>query len=166
MTPHPRAELRPGRLLQVLVGGGVDFVVIGGVAALVHGSGYPTSDVDIAYSRSKENVAALAAALSGLDPRIRGIEPAATVDEQLIWNSTLLLLETSLGDLDLIGEARGAPPYEQLRAGAQTVAIEGIPVLAASLDHLIAMKRTTGRPKDRLVLDELTALSDEAQKDS
>lgn len=59
-------------LLEALVGGGVEFIVIGGVAATAHGSAHVTVDLDIVYRRSRENIARLAAALAPLSPYLRG----------------------------------------------------------------------------------------------
>jgi hypothetical protein len=56
----------------------------------------------------------------------------------------------------------GAPPYDRMKQGAgEPIEIEGERVFVASLDHLIAMKETSGRTKDRLMATEYRALSDE-----
>jgi hypothetical protein len=62
--------------------------------------------------------------------------------------------------LDVFGEPRGAPAYEELKRRASTEQIEGVEIRVASIDHLIAMKEAAGREKDRLLASELRALSD------
>ena len=60
------------RLLEMLVSGGVEFIIIGGVAATAHGSAHVTTDLDIVYRRTAENIVRLALALSPLKPYLRG----------------------------------------------------------------------------------------------
>jgi hypothetical protein len=63
--------------------------------------------------------------------------------------------------LDILDRPDGAPPYEQLKSAATLADIEGERVRVASLDHLIAMKETAGRPTDRMMATEYRTLSDE-----
>jgi predicted nucleotidyltransferase len=68
-----RPELDVERILGVLTSHGVDFVVIGGVAALLHGSATFTQDVDVCFATDETNLTALGRALLELDARLRGL---------------------------------------------------------------------------------------------
>jgi hypothetical protein len=150
--------------LRSLVGHGVDFVVIGGLAGMARGSSYPSYDLDIAYARDRENLDALANALRDLGATLRGA-PAGLrfiLDGEALARGSNFTFDTRWGPLEILGDAAGAPPYERLRAEAgPPLTIEGEQVAVASLDHLIAMKETAGRPKDKLMATEYRVLSDE-----
>ena len=151
--------------LRALADGGVDFVVIGGVAGGVYGSAYPTFDVDVAYARDYANLERLAAVLTAVEARLRG--PNLPDDLPFLLDAKTLeaggnfTFETSLGSLDVVAYPAGAPPYEQLRRAATTLDIDGVPIRFASLDHLIAMKEAAGRAKDKLAAMEYRQIADE-----
>jgi hypothetical protein len=67
----------------------------------------------------------------------------------------ILTLRTADGDIDLLAEPQGCPPYEALRAHADRIELEGLPFLVASVDDLIAMKRAAGRAQDLIDLEAL-----------
>ena len=147
-------------ILPCLVEDGVEFVIIGGVAATVHGSSYITDDLDLCYARDRANLERLASSLVPFSPRLRG----APADVPFIWDAETLrhglnfTLVMELGNLDLLGEVAGIGTFEQARAGALLVELCGVECAVLSLDKLIAAKRAAGRPKDKLVLPELEAL--------
>ena len=153
-------------ILPRLVENGVDFVIIGGVAATVHGSSYITDDLDLCYARDQANLERLASSLTPFIPRLRG----APADVPFIWDAETLrhglnfTLITDLGNLDLLGEVAGIGTYEQTRAGALLVQLCGVECAVLSLDKLITAKRAAGRPKDKLVLPELEALREAINK--
>lgn len=150
-------------MLRVLARHGVDFVLIGGMAALALGASRNTYDLDIAYERSVENLERLAAALIELDSRLRGAPPDVpfVLDAEMLRRGLNFTFLTPFGSLDVLGEPAGAPPYMQLKTEATSVEIVGERVLLVSLDHLIAMKEAAGRPHDRLTANELRVISDE-----
>lgn len=155
-------------LIRVLSGGGVRYIIIGGVAAGVHGALRPTLDLDVVYARDPENVARLAAALAPCRPYLRGA-PAGlpfVLDEQTILRGLNFTLVTTLGDLDLLGEVTAGGGFEQLRASAEPIDIEGFQCLVVTLPKLIALKRAAGRGKDREALAELEALLEEQEPPS
>ncbi len=147
-------------ILRRLVEEGVSFVIIGGVAATVHGSSYLTDDLDLCYARDSANLARLSSSLAPFIPRWRG----APADVPFIWDAKTLrhglnfTLETDRGNVDLLGEVAGLGTYEQVQAGALQIELFGVTCAVLSLDKLIAAKRAAGRPKDLLVLPELEAL--------
>lgn len=151
----------PLALLGRLVAGDVDFVVIGGLAATIHGAAIPTQDLDIMYERSPANLERLAAVLAGLSVRLRGAEDLPLrVDAGLLRNGDRFTFTSPLGDLDILATADGAAPYAELKARAVSLDVGPYRVSIASLDDLIAMKRAAGRAKDMPKLAELLELSD------
>jgi hypothetical protein len=152
-------QLKP--LLQALDRHGVDFVVVGGVAGLVHGSSYPTYDLDIAYSRDPSNLRRLAAALAEIDVTLRGA-PADLhfqLDSQTLANGANFTFKTEFGSFDILGDVAGIKSYEELRRDSRIEEIEDMTVRVASIDHLIAMKRAANRVKDQLMVLEYVELA-------
>ena len=158
-----REPFDPIPVLAELARAGVDFVVIGGVAGGAHGSSYGTFDLDIAYARERENLERLTDVLRGLGAELRGAPPGLPfqLDVETLHQGANFTFSTKLGALDILGDPAGAPPYERLREDAIPIDVRGYPVRVASLDHLIAMKKATERPKDELAAMEYRTLSDE-----
>ena len=154
-------------LLQVLSRAGVDYILVGGVAATAHGSSRLTQDIDVVYSRSNENLDRLASALEPLKPYLRGAPgglpfswDAATIRQGLNFTLT-----TDLGELDLLGEIIGGGGYEELLPHTSTLDLFGAKCLCLTLEKLIDVKRAAGRPKDLESIAELEALLDERKTD-
>ena len=162
MEAHSAAEFDPGPVLEALVRHGVDFVLIGGIAAIVLGSSYSTSDLDVAYARDRANIERLAEALRELGATLRGAPPGIPfrLDADGLEAGLNFTFTTRRGDLDVFGEPAGAPAYEELKRRASVEQIGGVEIRVASIDHLIAMKQAAGREKDRLLASQLQALSD------
>ena len=136
---------------------GIDFVVIGGLAMVAHGSSYITRDVDVAYSIDNDNLKRLATFLSAINPRLLG---GSTSDQIVITITALqrvkfLNLFTDLGEIDVMREIAGVESFAGLWERAVAMDMGGFTVRVASLDDLIAMKRAANRPKDQLHLFEL-----------
>ncbi|CAN5183208.1 hypothetical protein BH23ACT9_BH23ACT9_29560 [soil metagenome] len=153
----------PLRALECLHRHGVDFVLIGGVAAVAHGSPLATFDTDITPQRSLDNLDRLAAALRELNARIRtSAEPVAfPIDGGfLAAQPHMLNLTTDAGDLDLTFAPAGFPEgFAQLRPGAVEVSlVEGAVTAVAALRDVIASKAAADRDKDRAALPYLRAL--------
>ena len=158
----PKAP-RIAELLGPLVRHGVDFVLIGGMAGLAHGSNYPSFDVDVAYARDESNLERLVAALKEIDVTLRGA-PADLpfqLDVRTFQNGANFTFVTPFGDLDVLADVGGISSYEQLRSAAEVKELAGVPVRVASIDHLIAMKRAANRTKDKLMVEEYIAIADE-----
>jgi hypothetical protein len=149
--------------LTPLVRHGVDFVLIGGMAGISHGSSYTTYDVDIVYARDRENVGRLVEALREIGVRLRGApaDLSFLLDTKTIENGSNFTFVTPHGDFDILGHADGMPSYAELRAAAPLREILGLAIRVASIDHLIAMKRAANRPKDKLMVEEYIVLADE-----
>jgi len=147
----------PRRLLEALGGKEVDFIIVGGVAFVLHGSARVTRDLDVCYSRAPENLARLAAALEPLHPTLRGA-PADLpfrLDVGTLRSGLNFTLTTEAGDLDLLGEITGVGGYDQLTRGASQLEIYGRLVRVMGLDDLERAKRSAGRLKDLADLAEL-----------
>jgi predicted nucleotidyltransferase len=152
------------RLLPALSGAGVEFIVIGGVAAIVHGSARLTQDLDVVYRRNPENIVRLATALKPFAPYLRGAPPGLPFqwDAETIQRGLNFTLVTSVGPLDVLGEIAGGGTYETLISHSRKLSVFGIECYCLGLDRLIQAKRDAGRPKDLEVIAELEALRDES----
>lgn len=153
-------------LLTPLVRHGVDFVLIGGMAGISHGSSYPSYDLDVVYARDRDNIGRLVEALTEIGVRLRGAPPDLPflLDAKTIENGSNFTFVTAHGDFDILGHADGMPDYKELRAEAPVREILGLEVRVASIDHLIAMKRAANRPKDQLMVEEYIVLADEQKR--
>jgi len=152
-------------LIRALAQGGVDFIVVGGVAAAAHGGARATYDVDVVYSRSPDNIARLAEALASLKPYLRGAPPGLPFvwDADTIAHGLNFTLTTTLGDLDVLGEIVGGGGYRELLHHTVALPLYGMQCLCLDLDTLIRVKRAAGRPKDLEAIAELEALREERE---
>jgi predicted nucleotidyltransferase len=148
------------KALVALRDGGVDFIVIGGVAGVLHGSAFTTMDLDVVYSRARQNIRRLATALQGHKPYLRNAPPGLPFawDERTIRNGLNFTLTTDFGDLDLLGEVAGGGNYEAILAHSHEVSGFGLSFRLVDLDMLIVLKRAAGRPKDLPMIAELQGI--------
>lgn len=155
-----------GKLVQLLRAADVDFVIIGGLAATLHGAARFTQDVDIVYSRTPENIRRLANALVSIRPYLRGAPRGLPFiwDEETVRKGMNFTLTTELGDLDVLGEVVGGGRFEDLFGESTEVIAFGSPVQLVNLNTLIRLKRAAGRPKDFEALAELEALLEEKSR--
>jgi hypothetical protein len=146
----------------------VEYIVVGGAAALAHGSARFTQDLDVVYSRSPANIDRLVSALADLTPYLRGAPPGLP----FVWDRVTLshglnfTLETSLGPIDLLGEIPGGGTYADLVDGSVELRFFAGSSKCLSLDQLIRAKRAAGRPKDLEALAELEVLREEVSNGS
>jgi predicted nucleotidyltransferase len=154
-------------LIRTLVDARVEFILVGGVAATVHGSARLTRDVDVVYARSPENMRRLVDALASHDPYLRGAPQGLPFrwDLDTIQRGLNFTLTTRLGDLDLLGEVTGGGGFEQLHDHASRVRLFDRDVRCLDLDWLIRVKRAAGRPRDLEAIAELEALREERDRD-
>lgn len=157
MTPF-----NPYEVLRVLHRHGVRYVVVGGFAAVAHGSPLPTSDIDITPALDAENLTALSDALRDLDARVRvaGVPGGLPFehDAQMLGVQRILNLVTRAGDVDLVLHPAGTGGYEDLVRDAVTVVVRGQHLPLASLATVVRSKEAAGRSKDLLALPVLRAL--------
>ncbi len=164
----PPQHLPLQELLNRLLDHHVDFVIIGGVAALVYGSVYVTRDLDVCYRRSGESLERLIAALAPLHPRLRG----APSDIPFKWDPRTLraglnfTLDTDMGPIDLLGEVAGIGQYADALAASESMTLFGRACRILTLDALIRSKRAAGRPRDLEAVKELETLREQREKNS
>jgi predicted nucleotidyltransferase len=154
------------RLLRALAQGGVEFILVGGVAAAAHGSARLTQDVDVVYSRSTDNLSRIVSALAPHSPYLRGAPPGLPFrwDEATLRRGLNFTLTTALGDLDLLGELTGGGSYEDLVADTISIRVFAVECRCLGLERLIRVKRAAGRPKDLEAIAELEALREERDR--
>ena len=153
-------------LLDSLHEAGVEFILVGGVAAVAHGSARLTQDVDVSYARSEANLRRILAALSPHEPYLRGAPPGLPFEwsVETLRSGLNFTLTTRVGDIDLLGQIVGGGTYEDLVDHCITVTIFGRETRLLDLPWLIRVKRAAGRPKDLEVIAELEALREEIER--
>lgn len=151
------------KAVRVLHDGGVDFIIVGGVAAILHGLGYTTYDLDVVYLRDRANIQNLVRCLGPHTPYLRGAPPGLPFkfDERTVRMGLNFTLITAFGDLDLLGEVTSIGGYRELWPQSKEVTAFGVRCRRANLEPLIRMKRAAGRPKDFEILGQLQALLEE-----
>ena len=165
MDNWPPSELDAEGILAVLNGHQVRYVVIGGMAGILHGSGLTTSDLDITPARDEDNLQKLSAALEELAAKLRVSEGPPVpfpFDPAFLGQLSIATLRTRLGDLDVCFRPK-APgrdacfTFEDLERNAIVIELDH-PVLVAALDDVIASKEAAGRTKDLSTLGTLYRL--------
>lgn len=152
MDDEPRSVRFLG-LLRVLLRHGVDFFVVGGVAAQLEGAPILTLDLDVLYDKTPENLVRLLAALRELkaryrDPAGRHIEP----DAEKLATLRMHLLLTELGALDVLSAIGGGLTYHDLVDRTLSYELGEIRVRVLELAAVIETKEQANRDKDRAVL--------------
>lgn len=164
----PEPEFRPEAILRVLESRGVRYVLMGGFAAVIHGSPYLTTDVDVVPLADADNLERLSDALRDLHAKVwTSSEPEglpfdhspASLGAVRIWN-----LVTDHGRLDITFEPSGTQGYGDVVRDAVHLTILGVGVDVASLADVIRSKEAAGREKDRLVLPVLRRIAEEQER--
>src|SRR2546426_5870858 len=147
-------------MLRVLADHGIQYALIGGLAATLHGSPLRTGDANICPSRRSENLTRLAAALRTMDAKIRSPDAAAGLpfacDASFFHNVELVNLTTKFGDLDVAFMPAGTAGYDDLNIVQYDLGDLVVPV--AALADIIRSKESANRPRDRAALPTLRAL--------
>jgi hypothetical protein len=160
------------RIIECLSRHRVEYLLVGGIAAQMHGAIRPTGDFDSLPATSKENLDRLASAMRELDARLRveGMTDEESralplpIDAESLARMDISTWRTDAGDLDVLtaiptrdgGRAR----FTELVERSERVEIGGLAVMVAGLDDIIASKEWADRPKDRDALVELRELRD------
>ncbi len=150
-----------GQLLQRIADTGIDFVIVGGFAAVTHGASYLTRDIDLCLVLSPENVERLRNALADLNPRHRMTPQRLSFlthpsPGQAVQN---LHLQTDAGVVDMLSSVLGVGDFARLKSNADELVVDGRTYRVMSLSDLIASKEALGREKDLLTAKELRALA-------
>jgi hypothetical protein len=155
---HPKEADLPA-LVARLCDAGIEFIVVGGAAAVLQGAPITTNDLDIVHRRTPENVARLLELLLQLDAVMRydfarrGLRPTAA----MLAGKGQINLSTSLGPLDPLCELDSGRDYDELLQHSEKVVEDGRLLQVLDLPTLIEVKTKAGRPKDRVVLPILIA---------
>ncbi|HUU84377.1 MAG TPA: nucleotidyltransferase [Phycisphaerae bacterium] len=147
-------------LLRRLTEHGVELVVVGGMAGVLHGSSIVTQDVDVCAPLEPDNLARILAALRGLHPCWReqpSHPPLPEHPAELAGFKNLYLL-TDLGQIDFLSEISGLGAFAEVSRHSTTVNVGGMPCRVLNLDALIRARRALGRPKDLQAAVELEAI--------
>ena len=164
------APLDPTCIFRTLAEHDVRYVLIGGLAAVLHGSPAMTNDVDVVPELDEANLVRLSDALRSLDARLRAdSDPdgiAFDPHPALLAQMVIANLTTRCGDLDVAFSPAGLEGYAEVADAAVIFEIEGQTVPVAALHHIIRSKEAANRPKDRAVLPILYALREEIERGS
>jgi predicted nucleotidyltransferase len=153
-------------LLVALSEAKVEFIVIGGVAGIVHGAATFTKDLDVVYARNAENLSRLVAAIAPHAPYLRGAAPGLPFrwDVSTLHAGLNFTLSTDLGEFDMLGEVTGGGRYEDLLPHTLEIEAFGVRCRCVTLRKLIQLKRAAGRPRDLNAIAELEALLEEQER--
>ena len=140
----------------------VQCVLIGGVAAALHGSSIPTQDLDVCYARDSANLERLASALRSVNARLRGAPENMPfiLDADTLRSGLNFTFATDIGNLDILGEVRGVGYYEDVAADCISYELFGYSFAVIDIAKLIISKRSAGRPKDLVTIVELEAIQE------
>lgn len=148
------------KLLLRLDDAGIDFVLVGGYAAMLHGSSLLTRDLDVCTALTPDTVEKLRVAFRDCHPRHRLSAPQLSFLDDPTPGMALnnLYLNTDLGTLDLLGSITGIGDYARVARDAVEIDLLGRRIRAISLDDLITAKEALGRDKDLIAAKELRAI--------
>lgn len=147
-------------ILAELVARGVRFVIIGGVAATIHGSARLTNDIDLCYDTAPDNIDRLVAILTEWRAYLRGVEPGLSfiLDARTFRDTPLMTLTTTMGAIDLLDVVPGVGSFEKVLVASEPVRVGAMEFRALTLEALIASKKAVRRKKDVEHLIELEAM--------
>jgi hypothetical protein len=144
-------------LLKRLNDAGLEFVIIGGVAAIVHGSARMTEDLDVCAPVDDDYVLRVIRLFADVRPRwrMRPDLPILTEGSLNIRGLKNIYLRTDIGQLDVLGELPGVGTYHEIRGRTQVDDMFGMPCRVLNIETLIEAKRFANRPKDLPAIQEL-----------
>jgi predicted nucleotidyltransferase len=147
-------------ILSTLVARDIRFVLVGGVAATIHGSARFTNDIDICYDTAPDNVDRLVVLLTKWQAYLRGVEPGLpfVLDRRTFLTTPLLTLTSTVGAIDLLAYVSGVGAYADASKSSETVRIGATEFRVLTLEALIASKKAARRKKDLEHLIELEAI--------
>jgi hypothetical protein len=153
------------KILQILAEHEVDFIVVGGICAVLHGAPVSTFDLDIVHSRASENIERLISALNQMEAFYRGRGAQRLVPESHHLASTgHHLLMTTYGPLDVLGTIGSSHDYIKLLDHSHVMVVDDVKISLLDLESLIKVKEETARDKDRAVISILKQTLKEKQK--
>src|SRR5882757_4336930 len=168
IDPDLGPSLKLRALVEALDRHAVDFLVIGGIAGIIHGSAHPTYDFDVLYARDDKNLERMAAVLQELNVTLANApaDLSFQVDARTLAAGSNFTFESDLGRFDILAHADGMRDYETMRADSTIEELWGFPVRTASINDLVRMKRAAGRPKDKRMAEELIAIAEDQRREA
>ncbi len=160
------ASFRPYELLAALDAAEVEFIVVGGVAGMMHRASIMTQDLAVVHRRTPDNIERLMGVLDGIDAYFRNdlakrrIRPRAAD----LAGHGHVLLQTTLGMLDVLCELAGGRGYDELLPHCLVLEDRGLRIRVLDLPTLIAVKTEAGRPKDKVAIPLLIAALEESKR--
>lgn len=147
-------------LLKILLENKIEFVLVGGLAATLHGSSVVTQDLDVCCSLSPDNIKKLKTCLAPYHPVHRMMPQKLSFLDIPKEGESLrnLYLETDLGVLDVLGSITGIGDFKTVTKQSIEVELFGVPCRVLSMEALIKAKDAMGRDKDKAVIKELTII--------
>jgi predicted nucleotidyltransferase len=149
----------PARIFQTLDRHGVDYLTIGAWAVIAHGYVRATADIDFVARVDRDNMVRLAAALTELNARLRGVDADKLgidpTDPSVLENGASFTMDTDAGPLDFLNDVPGADDYDQMRSRARQADTGTVMVRVVGLEDLIRMKEASGREQDLLDIHKL-----------
>ncbi len=164
---RPPSDLDAEKILAALQRRGVRFVLIGALAATIHGSPLRTDDIDLCPDRDEDNLAKLAKCLTELDTKEwdphKGEAVARVWSAEVLKSDKLWLLVCRFGNLDLVFEPAGTGGFSDLNRTSILFEVGNVKVAVASLRDIIRSKEAAGREKDKAHLPTLQRLLDASE---
>lgn len=160
--PSPPVNQGLSSLLERLCAARVQFILVGGLAAVAQGAPITTFDIDIVPSPDEDNLHALLALLQSLHARFRGRPGGQVLHPTLddLKAQGHCLLTTALGPLDLLGRIEEGQGYAELLPKSVEIPYRGHPLRVLELEAIVQLKQASKREKDRLTLPALQAALD------
>lgn len=151
--------MQPEAIFQSLAEHGVEYVLVGGLAATAHGASIVTLDTDLCFRQTEENCERLARSLEILRAEIYPPRPVPIpITSELLRTHRIVHLKSPAGRLDLMASVPGLGTYDEILPGAALIAVGDLQIPILSLDQLIQAKSVLDQPKDREHLDQLLAI--------
>lgn len=150
-------------LIERLIAAGVDFVLVGGLAAVTHGSSMTTQDIDICCDFSPKNLLRIQSALTGLNPihRMTANQIPMELTETNCQPLKNLYLDTDWGQLDCLSEILGIGDFEEVKRVSEIIELDEMECRILRIDALITAKKAMRRPKDIETIKQLEAIQRE-----
>ncbi|MBF0105534.1 MAG: hypothetical protein HQM16_09445 [Deltaproteobacteria bacterium] len=153
------------KLLDLLAKSPLDFVLVGGFAAVLHGSTHTTRDLDICVLFSKDEIDLLYKVLKPIHPVMSKNHDEAPLSQSLNDGSGFktIRINTDLGILDVVSHIEGVGNYYDVLKSSEEIKIFDDVIRLISLDDLIKCKNTLGRHRDLAIAEELESLKKERE---
>ncbi len=148
-------------ILRTLHDHQVEFIVVGGMAAVIGGAPIVTRDVDVLRERSPQNTQCWLTALANLDAVTRTDSRRLRPNASHLTGPGHLLLETRLGILDVLATIEDDTTYVDVLPDTLSIDLGGFSVRVLGLERLLLVKRKLGRPKDKLMALQIEATLEE-----